>query len=407
MPSMPDVQPIRSLAELRADVEHRAARVRRRDRLRVAVPATIVAVVLAGIGLSVAGGSDENSVRTIDQADQEQPAVDDSGDGQGLTGAPEVSVPTVPSDAPGGSAPDPAAQPDPGPSPTGSIFFSSNRAGTYDLYSVSPDGSGLRQLTSGDGDDLGPTVSPNGRLVAFRRSHGPSIRYDDARIFVMRPDGSGIRELPLPDGIVEAPTWAPGSDQLAFVHDGALWVAAVDGSNAHQLTSSSPAVLWPAWSPDGREIAYTAFDGEQTDILALDLETDYTRTIATGNAVQPAWSPDGRFVAFRKLVGSVGQVHVVGRDGTGQRQLVSSDAWDSMPRWSPDGRALVFDRDQDGHDPPSCFIGVRGTTPVSECLPSSDGPAPSNLWIVGVDGSGARRLTSGDAVDVGASWGRT
>src|SRR5213592_1643405 len=49
-----------------------------------------------------------------------------------------------------------------------------------DIYSVRPDGSGQRQLTSGPEVDSLPKISPNGRYVVFERRGalgGPSTLY--------------------------------------------------------------------------------------------------------------------------------------------------------------------------------------------------------------------------------------
>src|SRR5215204_5868761 len=63
------------------------------------------------------------------------------------------------------------------------------RGGDGDIYSIRLDGSGPRRLTSGPANDLNPTFSPTGKLIAFERGN---------RILTMRPDGSRLRNLVLP-----------------------------------------------------------------------------------------------------------------------------------------------------------------------------------------------------------------
>lgn len=54
------------------------------------------------------------------------------------------------------------------------VAFASDRNGSYDLYVMNADGSGLRQLTHHPASDFAPQWSPDGRTLAFvsRRSPG-------------------------------------------------------------------------------------------------------------------------------------------------------------------------------------------------------------------------------------------
>jgi len=61
-----------------------------------------------------------------------------------------------------------------------------------DLYSVRPDGSGQRRLTSGPELDSAPVVSPNGRFVVFERRAGADAAAD---LYTVGAKGGGIRAL--------------------------------------------------------------------------------------------------------------------------------------------------------------------------------------------------------------------
>jgi TolB protein len=89
-------------------------------------------------------------------------------------------------------------------SPKGDVVVYTMRQGTHDIWAVNADGSNPRRLTSGPGDNQGPTWAPNGRHLMFQ-----SNRLGAWQIFSMLVDGSA--QTPVTRGTVEAtsPSWSP------------------------------------------------------------------------------------------------------------------------------------------------------------------------------------------------------
>lgn len=85
----------------------------------------------------------------------------------------------------------------------------------------------------------------------------------------------------------------------------------------------------------------------------------------------PVWSPDGRWLAFsRGEFAALSEVYVMRPDGSELRKVADGFS----PSWSPDGQRLVFARDVKGNFGPCCA-------------------SREELFIVGRDGTGVRRLT--------------
>src|SRR5580700_1282104 len=64
-------------------------------------------------------------------------------------------------------------------SPDGNqVVLQSYQGGTFHIWLMKPDGTGLRQLTTGHGDDREPRFSPDGKTVAFSSDRAFKGSYD-------------------------------------------------------------------------------------------------------------------------------------------------------------------------------------------------------------------------------------
>ena len=83
------------------------------------------------------------------------------------------------------------------------IMFARLAGGAYDVYTIKPNGTGLKRLTNGHGNDAHMAWSPDGEYIAFsssRTGFKDEAIYTDApqpygEIFVMRYDGTGVEQL--------------------------------------------------------------------------------------------------------------------------------------------------------------------------------------------------------------------
>lgn len=89
-------------------------------------------------------------------------------------------------------------------SPKGDTIAYTSRQGNFDLWAVSPDGSNLRRLTAGPGNNEGSSWAPNGRHMVFQSSR-PG-RY---QLFTMLADGSEQQPLPRGPGESTSASWSP------------------------------------------------------------------------------------------------------------------------------------------------------------------------------------------------------
>jgi dipeptidyl aminopeptidase/acylaminoacyl peptidase len=81
------------------------------------------------------------------------------------------------------------------------IFFSANRSDNWeyepaeaDIYAVSLSGE-ITQITDAPGREFAPTVSPNGRYIAYAKRDNKKLAYRNTYLHVMNIDGSHDRQL--------------------------------------------------------------------------------------------------------------------------------------------------------------------------------------------------------------------
>src|SRR5258706_6092720 len=111
-----------------------------------------------------------------------------------------------------------------------------------DLYTLPIGGGQATQLTSGMAFDSQPSVSPDGKRLAFI-----SDRDGSENLWVANLDGSQPKQLSKdPQGDFQSPSWTPDGDYILVsrrppasgLHE--LWMFNINGGSGVQVTKSSP-----------------------------------------------------------------------------------------------------------------------------------------------------------------------
>ncbi len=184
------------------------------------------------------------------------------------------------------------------------VAFTSLRGRTYQIVLHDLSTGRDRILVGFPGMALSPSFSPDGLEVAFA-----SNKDGNCEIYVVKTDGSSLRRITDNPAIEVQPTWSPDGKQLAYCSDRLgtpqIYVAGADGSGARRFTRDGLHDESPSWSPSGGVIAYMGRSGNEYDLYAADLAGGSTWNLSAGrgNNESPHWGANGRHVLFTSTRG--------------------------------------------------------------------------------------------------------
>jgi len=256
------------------------------------------------------------------------------------------------------------------------LYFISDRNGAQNLW-MQPIGGSPKPLTAfRDGRVLWPTISVDGKTIAFERDFGIWIAdtaSGQARAVPITlrgaPSAAGVEHRTFTDQVREL-ALSPDGKKVAFsVHGEIFSASAKDGGDAVRVTSTAAEERELTWSPDSRKLVYVS-DRDRTDHLFLyDFGTgeETQLTAGTGRDGQPRFSPDGRSIAFER---NSRELRTIDPSAKAER-LIATGFFDTPPMinsrdfvWSHDSRYLAY-----------LSVGSRGFTNVS--VAALDGPSSS------------------------------
>jgi Tol biopolymer transport system component len=337
------------------------------------------------------------------------------------------------------------------------------------FYTVPSNGGLEREVAKGG---AGVSWSPDGETIAMPRSANAS-----GGIFLMSLKTGAQRDLTTPKPNYDAlPSFSPDGRWIAFTRGStdlnrAVWIVPAAGGEGRMLVQDIQQILGVTWTPDSREVVYGAIgegsghslwrvpvagggarlvegvpdgasnpsiSGSRLSYTLSFLDTNIYRSegaalggssakfgapaqfvVSSREDDSARFSPDGMVVAFVSTRSGVPEIWTAQRDGRHVSQLTFfKGSTLGSPHWSPDGRQIAFDC-RNAHNTDLFVIGADGrglrrvtTDPAGDYMPAwsadsqwiyftSDRSGRPELWKMPAAGGDAIRITQGGARE---SW---
>jgi TolB protein len=252
------------------------------------------------------------------------------------------------------------------------IAFTSERAGSADLYRVHPDGGDLQRLTDDPAYDDQAAFSPDGRQIAFVSTRGSGT----TNLWILDP--ATLKTKPLTSGHSGGdfrPAWSPDGHWIAFSSDRDsdlpsakgrwerlqlvdIYLIHPDGTGLRRISQHGNFCGSPKWTPDSKGVIAYCMSAEDTwsyrtklltpypaggenQLVKIDIDTGESTPVTTGVGVKlaPSVLASGE-IAYLRGEGPKIEVAYAG----GKRGPSGTNLSPNPPTWSPDSTHVVYSR---------------------------------------------------------------
>jgi len=241
----------------------------------------------------------------------------------------------------------------------------------------------------------GPSISPDGKIIAFTKLSSAETYYD---VYTTNVDGSNLTKITAKQEQEYSPAWSPNSDyiySIAFNLSFDMYQTSLS-SHTSNLVFSTQGIDGPASVASDGRILFSSSNN-----IKVWQNNSFIILKSTSNAYNglysPSFNPQGNKIAYiEATTDSIGhfykKIKVIKMDSSGNNSvtliemtMLASGNWSGSNNislsWSPDGTKIAFNKPE-----------------YENC---------AHIYVVNSDGTNLAQVTSADGVyDRSVSWGK-
>ncbi|SDL11782.1 TolB protein [Maridesulfovibrio ferrireducens] len=257
------------------------------------------------------------------------------------------------------------------------IAFVRKTGKNKEIFTVSPQGRNLRQLSSLGGVNLSPNWAPDGKKLVFTR-----LGSRQHLLCIWDKSTGKIDQKAFPGNTVIGPAFLPdGNLAVTLTMNGDSDIFLVNGNYKPQkaLAKSWAIEVSPDFDRTGSKMVFTSGRFGNPHIFILDMATGQVDRVTRKGKynTNPTISPDGRFVAFSRQTPLGHRIFVHDMNSGQERQLTFGPGNDEDPAFGPDGYFLAFSSSRSGDY--KIYLTTRHGDSAME-VPTGVGIATAPAW---------------------------
>ncbi len=235
------------------------------------------------------------------------------------------------------------------------VVYDSNRSGSFGIYRQTSPKAEAVKIVDRDQHEMYPSVSPDGKWIAFARTAELTNRDAYSEVFVIHPDGSG-EKLVVKDATF--PSFTPDGKHLIVERRRrkVLKVSLDDGSAEEIFPLQHPKfqrrfIVKPQLSPDGTKLAFSSNLPDRWNAWAVDLKSGEAYHV--GHGCQPNWAAANDQLAWvqrGKFKGGSG-IRLFKVKDSSRRDLVDfphPHGYEYFPMTSQNGKYVAYGAAREG-----------------------------------------------------------
>ncbi len=185
------------------------------------------------------------------------------------------------------------------------------------------------------GSNSAPAWAPDGSrlMVSLSRDGG-------SQLFSVNPDGSNLRRVTSSNSIDTEPVFSPDGQSLYFTSDRGgspqIYRMSVNGGEAQRVTFEGTYNVSPRPSPDGKSLAFITRNAGRYQVALLDLSTRQVQLLTDSDRDEsPSFAPNGRMILLATVISGRGILSAVSADGRVKQRLTTLSGDVREPAWGP------------------------------------------------------------------------